>query len=246
MMRIVRTYLYATFSRRLLWSLIILIATVVTTQAQSEIHTPYTGKVTCRQLLSMKEQEVVSHYERRFQAEAKWAMADYSRCHYNANFAAAKRLPSATQVTINRLREIVEAYFNAIYAMRAGEVGGGEPFELDEISAQIEVEELIGKAIRIYSKTKSAPSQTSRARAAEHLARVEGRLPLMTAPLKLSDLQWLDMNKEDDRQAAERLQQDHAEAANALRESVANMRSLSGTLPDALALLVAEMLDNHK
>ena len=245
MNQLVRTYLCATFSRRFLLSLFVLFATAAHSQAQSEIRTPYTGRLACQQMLRLKEDEVVKLYEQRFKAEAKWALADYSRCHYNANFAAAKKLPAAAQVTIRQLREIVEAYFNSIYTMRTNEVGGGKPFELEEISAQIEVEELIGKAIKIYSKPKAARTNL-RTRAAAHLARVERRLPAITAPLMESDLQWLDLNTEDGREAAQRLLQVHAEAANGLRESVKKMRSLINTLPDALALLAAKLIDRDK
>jgi hypothetical protein len=214
-------------------------------RAQSEIQTPYTGKVSCQQILQLKPEGVVSLYERKFQAERKWALADYNRCQSGANAAAAKSLTPAAQSDIRQLREIVETYFNSIYSMRANEVGGGEPFELEEVAAQTEVEELIGKAIKIYSKPNRARTDL-RARATEHLARVESRLPEMTAPLKPSDLDWLDTSTEEGREAAQRLQQDHAEAAANLRESVKRLRSLINTLPDALALHTAELIDGDK
>ncbi len=127
--------------------------------------------------------------------------------------------------------------------MQTNSVGGGEPFELDSLGAQSEVEDLIGKAILIYSKPSAARPELRR-QAEAHLAKAEKRLPELTATPKDKDFEWLDASNEDDREIIERLQKDYENAANEFRQSVKDFRQIIKDLPDSLALLSAELLDD--
>ncbi len=108
-------------------------------------------------------------------AETKWAIADYNRCKFNQNSAALKKLSADRQKTIQKLRDTLDAYFTSFYTMQTNSVGGGEPFELDSLGAQSEVEDLIGKAILIYSKPSAARPELRR-QAEAHLAKADKRL----------------------------------------------------------------------
>ncbi len=215
---------------------------VFTTHAQSDIETPYTGKISCGRILKLGTNGAIDYYEKKMNAETKWAIADYNRCKFNQNYAALKKLSADRQKTIQNLRDTLNAYFTSFYTMQANS-GGGEPFELDALSAQSSVEDLVGKAILIYSKPIAARPEL-RKQAEAHLAKAEKRLPELTATPKDKDFQWLDASKEDDRETIERLREDYENAANEFRRSIKDFRQIIKDLPDSLALLSAELLDD--
>ncbi|MDQ3063978.1 MAG: hypothetical protein M3R14_14125 [Acidobacteriota bacterium] len=216
---------------------------VFTAHAQSDIETPYTGKVSCGQILKLGTNGTTDYYEKKLNAETKWAIADYNRCKFNQNSALLKKLSADRQKIIQNLRDTLDAYFTSFYTMQANSVGGGEPFELDALSAQSSVEDLVGKAIVIYTKPIAARPEL-RKQAEAHLAKAEKRLPELTVIPKDKDFEWLDATKEDDRETIERLRGDYENAANEFRQSVKDFRRIIKDLPDSLALLSAELLDD--
>lgn len=124
--------------------------------AQSDIRTPHTGEVPCGQILRLQQSGAISLYERRYgEGETKWAMADYNRCKYNANYKNARRLSPAALGSIAALRKNLEDYFSASYAMMTIGVGGGKPFELDELDSQSAIEDLIGKRRSSFTRSLS-------------------------------------------------------------------------------------------
>jgi len=211
--------------------------------AQSDIETPYTGKVSCRQILKLGTKGTVDYYEKKLNAETKWAYGDYNRCKFNRNSAGLKKLSIDKQKLVGRLRDALESYFVSFYTMQAITVGGGEPFELDSLSSQSDVEDLIGKAVLILSK-QSAPQPAWRKQAEAHLLKAEKRMPELTKTPEAKDFGWLDAKKEDDREIINNSQADYKKEANEMRESLKNFRALLKDLPDSLALLSSELLDD--
>lgn len=212
-------------------------------QKQSDNETPYTGKLSCAQILKLGASGTTDYYEKKLNAELKWAYADYNRCKNDENAAGLSKLSSDKQKTIGKLRDTLESYFDSFYTMQVKSVGGGNPFELDILSHQTDVEDLIGKAITIYSKP-SAPKPDLRKQVEAHIAKIEKRLTELTATPKDEDLDWLDATTEDGREEIKTLQEDYEKAATEFRRSVKNFRLLVKDLPDSLALLSAEVFGN--
>lgn len=209
----------------------------------SDIKTPYTGKVSCGQILKLGTKGTIDYYEKRLNAETKWAYGDYNRCKFNQNSAGLKKLSADKQKIVERLRDALEIYFRSFYTMQAITVGGGEPFELDSLSSHSDVEDLIGKAVLILSKP-SAPPPALRKQAEARLSKAETRLPELTKTPEAKDFDWLDAKNEDDRETIKSSQADYKKEAAEMRESLKNFRALLKDLPDSLALLSSELLDD--
>ncbi len=210
-------------------------------RAQSDIKTPHTGELPCTQILRLQQSGVIRLYERKYgEGETKWAMADYNRCRYNANYKNARRLSPAAQESISTLRKNLEDYFSASYSMMTIEVGGGKPFELDELDSQSTIEDLISKAIIIYSKP-LVPRPELRARANNNLNKLENKLPEITAPLKAEAI-FNNANTEEGREEIRDREQRHKEAREKLSLSFQNLRTLISALPDSIALLTSEVV----
>lgn len=209
--------------------------------AQSDIRTPHTGEVACAQILRLQQKGVIALYERKYgESETKRAMADYNRCKYDDNNQAARSLKPAAKETIATLRKYLEDYFSAKYAMLTIEVGGGNPFELDDLDSQSAIEDLIGKAIGIYSKPLGA-RPALRADADAIISRLESKMPEMTAPFKAEAI-FNDANSEEGRDEIRDTEQRHQAQAVKLRQGFQKLRTLIPALPDALALLTAEVI----
>lgn len=57
----------------------------IAAHAQSDIKTPYTGKVSCGQILKLGTKGTIDYYEKTLNADTKWAYGDYNRCKFNRN-----------------------------------------------------------------------------------------------------------------------------------------------------------------
>ncbi|HEY0050595.1 MAG TPA: hypothetical protein VGB68_14985 [Pyrinomonadaceae bacterium] len=216
----------------------------IAAHAQSgDIKTPYTGKVSCGQILKWGTKGTIHYYEKRLNAETKWAYGDYNRCKFDRNSAGLKKLSADKQKIVERLRDALELYFRSFYTMQAITSGGGEPFELDSLASHSDVEDLIGKAVLIFSKP-SAPQPAWRKQAEALLSKAETRLPELTKTPEAEDFDWLDATKEDDRETIKSSQADYKKEADEMRESLKNFRALLKDLPDSLALLSSELLDD--
>lgn len=228
------------------WSHTLLLAAFILlmpfeSHAQSDIRTPHAGEVACAQILRLQQKGLIALYERKYgESETKRAMADYNRCKYDDNSKTARSLKPAARETIATLRKSLEDYFSANYAILTIEVGGGNPFELDDLDSQSAIEDLIGKAISIYSKP-FVPRPALRADANAIIARLESRMPEMTAPFKAEAI-VNDANSEAGREEIRDAEQRHQAQAVKLRQSFQNLRTLIPALPDALALLTAEVI----
>lgn len=215
----------------------------IAAHAQSDIKTPYTGKISCSQILKSGTQGTIDYYEKKLNAETKWAYGDYNRCKFNRNFAALKKLSADRQKIVERLRDTLESYFRSFYTMQAITVGGSDAFELDSLSSDSEVEDLIGKAVLILSKP-SAPQPALRKQAEALLSKAEKRLPELTKTPEAKDFDWLDAENEGDRETIRSSQADYKKEADEMRKSLKNFRALLKDLPDSLALLSSELLDD--
>jgi hypothetical protein len=205
----------------------------IAAHAQSDIETPYTGKVSCQQILKLGMEGTTDYYEKKLNAETKWAIADCNRCKYNQNFAGLKKLSTDKQKIVEKLRDALESYFTSFYTMQTITVGGGEPFELDVESRQSDVEDLIGKAVLIYSKL-IVLKPVLRKQAEAHLSKAEKRLPELTKMPEAKDFGWLDATNEDDRETIKNLQADYKKAAGDFHQSIKDFRALIKNLPDSL------------
>ena len=114
--------------------------------ATERFEKPSTGKVSGADF-EIGNEGTIDYYEKKLNAETKWAYGDYNRCKFNQNSAGLKKLSADQQEIVGRLRDALESYFVSFYTMQAITVGGGNPFELDSLSSQSDVEDLIGKAL---------------------------------------------------------------------------------------------------
>lgn len=216
---------------------------VLAADAQSGIETTYTGKVSCAQILKLGANGTVDFYEKKLNGETKWAYADYNRCKFRQNSVAAKKLSADKQKAVEKLRDLLENYFTSFYTMLAITAGGGNPFELDSAAQSANVEDLIGKAVLILSKP-SVAKPDLRKQAEAYLLRAEKRLPQLTKTPEAKEFAWLDVANEEDRETIKSSQDDYKKEANVMRESLKSFRALVRDLPDALALLSSELLDD--